>query len=477
MPPSLPHWDTTYDVIVVGSGFSGLAAAIEAKKAGASVVVLEKMPTAGGNSIIDSGELSVVDSPQQKKRKVHDSASLLAEDILVNGERLNDPVKVRYIAEHAHDIYEWTTGLGVKWTEGVARAGGHSVPRVIVAHTGSGKEIYESLFKEYARLQGVILLRTFVEQILRSGNEVVGLKVRSGYTFPDPTSGTVRYLRATKAVILCHGGFSADVEFREQMAPELPHDLETTNQSGATGELWKEASRIGCLILQAGWVQCTPWNNPKEKGQGIGWIFSEYAAADYGLWVNQCGERFVNENANRKVRTDAIFEEHRKSRKVFCIANETALTNLKKMRRSYMAEVLDKGLISRFENVCEMERALGIKSGALQTGINEFNACIQKGRDSAFGRNLRKLKPLTEGPWYAAEMTPRVHHCMGGIMTDPQGCALDAQTQRPIKGLFAAGECAGGVHGACRMGACAILDCLVMGRLAGIVAASDHSNP
>lgn len=60
-------WDETVDVIVIGSGFAGLAAAIEAKKAGANVVVLEKMPTAGGNSIINGGILTATGCPQQKK--------------------------------------------------------------------------------------------------------------------------------------------------------------------------------------------------------------------------------------------------------------------------------------------------------------------------------------------------------------------------------------------------------------------------
>lgn len=468
-------WDESYDLVVVGSGFAGVCAAIEGLKAGCSLLLVEKMSTAGGNSIIDSGELSVVDSPQQKKRHVRDSASLLAQDMLVNGEFLNNPEKVRYIAEHAHDVYEWTQSLGVKWREGVARAGGHSVARVIVTHTGSGREIYECLYEHYKSLGGTVNLNTYVEKIIRGGPDgrVLGVRIRQGYKFPDAGSGVVRNIRASKAVILCHGGFAADAEYRHQKAPEIPTDISTTNQPGATGELWREAERIGCMILQAGWVQCTPWNNPKEQGQGIGWIFSEYAAASYGLWVNQLGERFVNEAANRKVRTHAIFDERHKHRDVFCIANEECTSAIEKMRPGYMKSVVDMGLVGRYETIEEMERALGIPQGALAAQIAEFNEMIGMRRDRKFGRPINKIKPLASGPWYAAQMTPRVHHCMGGIMTDPQGRALDAATQKVIKGLFAAGEAAGGVHGACRIGACAILDCLVMGRLAGMCASEE----
>lgn len=467
-------WDEEVDLVIIGSGFAGITAGIEALLAGSSIAVLEKMPTAGGNSVIDSGELSVVNSPQQRRRKVKDSANLLAEDILTNGQYLNDPLKVRYIAEHAYDVYEWTKSLGVRWTEGVTKAGGHSVPRIVVTYSGSGKEIYSKLYEYFERLGGRIRLRSYVQTIVRdSEGKVQGVIYRENYEFPNPNSGTVKRIRAKKAVILCYGGFAADQAFRMQYRPELDSRIETTNQPGATGEMWQEAKRIGCLILQTGWIQCTPWNNPKEKGQGVGWIFSEYAAAYYGLWVNSEGNRFVDEGANRKIRTDAIFKEHKKGNKVFCIASAHCVENLENLRPGYMKDVLDKKLIIRADTLEELAEKLGINFKQLEVEIKQMNNAIKKGVDKKFGRSMNNLKELNDGPWYGSEMTPKVHHCLGGVMTDPQGRALDAKTQLPIPGLFAAGEAAGGVHGACRLGACAILDCLVMGRLVGKVASNN----
>ncbi len=178
--------------------------------------------------------------------------------------------------------------------------------------------------------------------------------------------------------------------------------------------------------------------------------------------------------SNRKTRTHAIFEEHRKGFEVFCVANAEAAVPLETFRPGYMASVVSQNLIEQFESIGEMEQHLGMPPGSLSAQIAEFNEMIRRGRDEAYGRTLRRLKPLEKGPWFAARMTPRVHHCLGGIMTDPHGRALDARTQKPIPGLFAAGEAAGGVHGACRIDACAILDCLVMGRLAGSVAAREN---
>ena len=75
--------------------------------------------------------------------------------------------------------------------------------------------------------------------------------------------------------------------------------------------------------------------------------------------------------------------------------------------------------------------------------------------------------PLTDGPWYVGELSPKVHHCMGGLVTDTDCRVIDVLNDKPVPKLFAAGEATSGVHGAVRLGTVAILDCLVFGRVAG----------
>ncbi|MFR6028187.1 MAG: FAD-binding protein [Sutterella wadsworthensis] len=210
-------------------GFAGLRA-IEAKKAGANVVVLEKMATFGGNSIINGGILTATGCPQQKLHKIEDSVELLEKDILTAGNYMNYSSKVRYLAEHALSNYEWTVKeLGVQYLpDAIGQEGGHSVPRYVTTTNGSGSGIVTKELDKCKELGIPLRNRVFVEHIIRGDNGVEGVQVREGYRFPKADSGKVKTIRATKGVVLCYGGFSADVKFR-MFQDQLNETLDTTN--------------------------------------------------------------------------------------------------------------------------------------------------------------------------------------------------------------------------------------------------------
>jgi succinate dehydrogenase/fumarate reductase flavoprotein subunit len=129
--PLPKKWDETYDVVVIGSGFAGLAAAYEAKKVGASVVILEKMRTPGGNSIINGGVVSAAGSPKEEKAGIKDSSELLFKDMLTAGLHLNHVELAKMVADQSNDTVQWTISeLGVKYKEDLTQEGGHSIPRM-----------------------------------------------------------------------------------------------------------------------------------------------------------------------------------------------------------------------------------------------------------------------------------------------------------------------------------------------------------
>lgn len=469
-------WDETVDIVVIGSGFAGLAAAIEAKKAGSNVIVLEKMPTAGGNSIINGGILTATGCPQQKMHHIKDSVELLEHDILKAGNYMNDPKKVHEIASHALSNYEWCVNeLGVEFLpDAIGQEGGHSVPRYVTTKNGSGSGIVLKELEMVKKLGVPIRLRTYVDHIVRSQeNEgpVLGVVVHEGYRFPKSGSGKQKAIRARKGVILCYGGFSADVKFRTFQDPKLNATLDTTNQPGATSELWRETSAIGCLQVQNDWIQCGPWGNPKEKGMGIGWEYNQTAAAEYGLWVNQKGKRFVNELANRKVRADAIMVQQQMGNKCYAICNEPNMKPLKKQRPGHLQRMLDMKIIAKYNTLDEAAKSVGIDPATLQATVKQMDQAVAQYKDKTepeWGTYINHdRQPLEQDPWYIGELQPKVHHCMGGLVTDEKGRVRDVRTDKVIPHLWAAGESTGMVHGAVRLGSVAILDCLVNGRIVG----------
>lgn len=471
--PMPKKWDETVDVLVVGSGFAGLACAIEARKAGASVLILEKMPTYGGNSTINGGILAVPGNAAQKKLGIKDSPELLAEDIIREGLGYSYPEKVRTMTQQAYPTYEWTVKeLGVEWIpDRVGAEGGHSVPRHLFTINGSGSEIVNKELALAKKLGAELRLRCYVEEIIRDADgRVKGLKVREGYRFPREGSGKVKYICARKGVALCHGGFGADVKYRVKHDPKLTAKFDTTNQPGATSELWREASRIGGNIIQADWIQCGPWNSPEEKGMGIALYFANGAAGSQGIWVDcTTGKRFVNELANRKVRADAVLVNNNKGHVCIALSDQTAVDNtIAKSRPGILEKMLERKCVHKFDSLEALAKAYKIPLDGLKKSIADYNAALKKGSGDEMGRYFAPgAKPIGTAPYYCSILSPKVHHCMGGLETNNLAQVIDVKTDKPIPGLYAAGESTGGVHGAVRLGSCATLDCLVNGRIAG----------
>ena len=472
-------WNETFDVVIVGSGFAGLAAAYEAKKAGASVVVLEKMPTPGGNSIINGGIVSAAGSPLQGKFGIKDSPELMAKDMIVAGLGLNHPDLVKLISEQSTETVLWTISeLGVKYLDNeLVQEGGHTVKRSYKTYNSSGSAI---VLPQLAKLKAMGVeprLETFVTKIYRDQDgRVKGLQVREGYEFPQAGSGKLKTIRARKGVVLAHGGFGQDVAYRMIQDPKLTAKIESTNQPGATGELWREASRIGCNVIQADWIQVGPWASPDEKGFGLAPHFAQEAASMYGIWVDATtGKRFIDELANRKIRADAIMMLMNQGHKCVAFADAKAVSRL---TPGILDKLIKNGVVKAFPTLEAVADAYNMPRAAFLETVGKYNTNIKNSDPKNPKDDIKVSTRLPEGtvplenpPYYVSRLLPKIHHCMGGINTNTSAQALDIATDKPIEGLYAAGEATGGVHGAVRLGSCAVIDCLVMGRAAGAHAA------
>ncbi|RLB99320.1 MAG: flavocytochrome c [Deltaproteobacteria bacterium] len=460
---TVKRWDRQTDVVVVGSGLAGLAAAIEARIAGSDVLVLEKMKGYGGNSAISDGVMAAAGTALQRRAGIVDSADRMAEDMRRAGLGLNQADLVHTVAQRSVEAFRWTIDfLGMTYQKRVDQFGGHSVPRCYTPLRRSGSQYIRPMLDKAAQLGVAIRNRTCLETIVRdTDGRVCGVAVRQGRSTSDAGPGERVWIRARRAVVLATGGFANDIAFRTAQDPRLSAAVGSTNKTCTTAEALREAMRIGAMPVHLSWIQLGPWACPDEKMYGVGPDFASYVAFPYGILVNpDTGRRIVNELADRKTRADAILAVGHP-----CIS----MTDQNGVVHSghEIGHCLRRGVVQSFESLEALAAYYDMPRDAFLDTVRAFNQGAAKREDGLFGKPiLAGAGPLETPPFYAMRTFPKVHHTMGGVLIDTRARVLDLQ-RAPIEGLYAAGEVAGGIHGACRLGSCAITDCLVFGRIAG----------
>ena len=467
---SMPKkWDETYDVVVIGSGFAGLAAAIEAKNAGANVTVIEKMPVHGGNSIINGGDFCAPGTKLQKAAGVEDSPELMYKDMLKAGQYLNHPELAKMVAYQAKDALEWCESLGARFTR-LSFQGGHSVKRANGTINQSGSEVVRAMFDKTNALGIKTQTRTKVVRFISDKGRIVGIEVKKGYKFPDENSGKIAFIKAKRAVVLTSGGFSRDVPLRTIEDPRLTDKFDSTNQPGATGEALLAACIAGAMDVQMDWIQLGPWTSPDEKGFGHVPLFCERLVG-YGPMIDpKTGKRFFKETGNRKERADAIILlDHP------VIIMGDSYTVPKQVFPDALQKGMEAGAIKKFESLEDLAKNYDIPLAVFKEEITRWNDFVEKKKDADFDCMIfPDAKPTVTPPFYAARLWPKVHHTMGGLVIDKNAQVMGFDLKL-LKGLYAAGEVSGAVHGAVRLGGVAMADCIVFGRIAGKSAAKESA--
>lgn len=141
-----------------------------------------------------------------------------------------------------------------------------------------------------------------------------------------------------------------------------------------------------------------------------------------------------------------------------------------------MDKQLERKVVHKFATLEDLAKQYNVPMDALQATIADYNKHQAEGTPDEMGRKIYKgAQAIGTGPWYCSILSPKVHHCMGGLETNSKGQVIDVSSDKPIPGLYAAGESTGGVHGAVRLGSCAVLDCLANGRIAGRKAAQEQN--
>lgn len=462
-------WDESYDVVVIGSGFAGLAAAAEAAGKGCSVVILEKMPVYGGNSIINGGEYNAWTDKLHMREKFNlgdDSAETHKADTLKGGDFYGNPELVEILVSEAPKALDWMIDEGgLKLRDVLNRTGGHSKYRTHTCIEGVGRGYTEALRKIAERRGAKMRMKSKVSWLWRKDvdSPVMGVELETG-------RGPVN-IRARKGVVLASGGFGRDVEMRLIYNPTLHAGYNCTNQKGATGEVIRYAQAVGAEAIHMAFIQLYPYADP-ETGILDAPAVYPFRGPGYGIvYVDEKGKRFVNELERRDVVTRA--EMATGGKKTFSIFNEAMATKMG--NKEEVERAVAKGRFVRAATLADLAGKIGIPGAVLVETVQTHDRYLKEKKDPDFNKNITpQMITLEQGPYYAVAQWPAVHHTMGGLRTNKNAQVLDIWG-KPIPHLYAAGEITGGLHGANRLGGNAGPDATVFGRIAGLKIAAEKA--
>jgi len=456
------QWDYIIDMLVIGTGFAGLSSAIEASESNINIMIIEKMKSYGGNSIISDGGIAAPNTDLQKKHDIEDSEEKMYNDMLSAGLGLNQPELLRTVVDNAKEAFIWLRqNLQVPFMDRVDIFGGHQVARCYTPEGITGATILKKMMYQL-QLKGISInySTSFSSFITDCDGNVIGANILEDYNYKTGT-GNAKTIHFKKGVVMASGGYGADVNFRQIQDPRLNSTIQTTNKPFATAECLKAAFNIGAASVQLSQIQLGAWASPDEKGFGDGPLFADYILFQYGIIIDpKTGKRFVNELGDRKQTADAILNI---GHPCIGIADHKAV----KYSGWDISKSIEKSVVRTFENIESLADAYEIDINVLSKSIVSYNQSIENGEDKAFGKKIvQDASPISTPPFYGMRLWPKVHFTMGGLSINEKAEVLNYNGQ-VIHGLYAAGEVVGGVHGASRLGSCAITECVVFGRIAG----------
>ena len=452
---------SNYDVVVIGAGGAGFSAAISAKNAGANVVLLEKMPAVGGNSLISGAEMNVAKNWVQPKLGINDdSPELHAEDTFKGGDGKGDMKVINVMTHEALDAAKWCRDyLGVRFEDdNLFFFGGHSRKRALIPVGHTGTEFIAKFQAKADELGIPVITNMKAEELIKDKDgRVVGVKATmdgSEYTF-----------NAKGGVVLATGGFGANPEMVKKYNPKIDERFKTTDAPGSTGEALYMAERAGAQLVNMGYIQTYPICDPIS---GAIELIAD-ARFDGAIMLNQEGKRFVEELQRRDVLSEAILNQT--GRYCWVLWNDKigSISNTVKAHANEYEAFTKQGIMTTCDDLKCIADFTKIPFDQLQKTVKRVSDMAGKGNDKDFNHRAG-LMDMQQGKYYVIKAVPSTHHTMGGVRINEKAEALTAEG-KVIPGLWAAGEVTGVTHGTNRLGGNAYTDIIVFGRIAGEAAA------
>ena len=433
------------DVIVVGGGGAGMAAATRLAQLGKSVILVEKSGFLGGAISVSGGNQVVMGSQLQIDNGVaDDSVESMVADFEANGANKNNKEILTLFAENVGATTDWlVASCGITYEEGLHQLGEYSHNREL-AYTGGGAGFAEAMRKAVEEAGVQVLLNTKAESLIADNGTVTGVKAASSDADYTLTAGDV---------VLATGGYGAN---KDMLTDEMKSAL-YYGPASSTGEGIQMAQAVGAQTANMEYGKRYPNGIEVSEGMAkstiagniVGWTMS-------AILVNKDGNRVVNEKASNRT----ILEEELKQE-----GGELYLLLDAETFEAWKAKLAPAGIsdadIEKYleangtttpvfahgETLVEAAAAAGINADNLKATVEKYNGFVAKGSDDDFGRAATYLtKTIGEGPYYIVEQKPRFATTMGGLVINTSMQVLN-EAGEPISGLYAAGENCGQVMG------------------------------
>lgn len=443
----VPRFDLEADVVVVGHGAAGGSAAIEAARAGARVLVLERMSRGGGAAALSTGLTYFGGGTRiQRACGFEDSIADMQAYVRLAAGAQADPERVRLYCEGSLEHFAWFCSLGVEWNESFCDDKvTHPLGSECLLYTGNeevwpfceqarpvprghkparegeaGGYLMEAVLRATAASGARVVNDCLVESLVQGeDHRVAGVAARH--------EGQALFVRAHRGVILAAGGFVMSREMLARHAPALLHINYPTGTPGDDGRGIRMGQGAG--------------GEAENMSEGL-LLNSWYPPSSHlkGILVDARGQRFVNEDASIGRTSDAIVA--RADARAWLVVDDELYGPTQARHRIAAVE----------ESFEALEAALAIPAGALVRTVAAYNRAAAAGEDPLFRKAAKWLRPLSVPPYAALDVSPAKSiwggFTLGGLRTRATGEVQDADG-REIPGLFAAGRNSAGL---CREG-------------------------
>jgi len=461
LPFKLPEWDVQADVVIVGYGAAGANAAIAAHDAGAEVLILEKMPIAGGNSGVSAGAMLI---PENLADAIHYYRALSFGTV--------DEDLIRGFAEAMVGIPELLTTLGAEFT--VLRKDPPYFPALLSSKirriqfnpTGLMGFKFLSDLVEKRRIKTMFKIQVQALVQIPGTKEVIGVEAES--------AGKKIYIRAKKGVILACGGYEYNPEMIGYFNfPGLTEFIYPWGNPGNTGDGIKMALEAGAALWHTAsieWGAFCAKAPSREFGMAVGLGMGRAMPEGSFLFVNRYGKRFMKEDKNLIHRKDPlevlyfdheraeypnlpayiIFDEsYRRSGPIACTlkffeglwggpVGYPMIHKVHEWSNDNSLEI-EKGWIIKADTIHDLAMKINVDPPGLKETIKKFKSYCVGGKDPEFDRPENSLAPIETPPYYALELALSLVNTQGGPKHNRHCQVLDFDNH-PIPRLYAAGE-------------------------------------